>query len=197
MKLHNHTTKIAIFASGSGSNAEAIISYFNAGPDSRAEVALVVTNRPDAGVIGRAHRLDVPVTVLTRSELADPDFMLPLMDRYSIDIVVLAGFLMMIPPFLIHRYEGRIVNIHPSLLPRHGGKGMYGRRVHEAVIAAGDTVTGITIHQVSERYDEGAILFQATVPVHPGDTPADVEARVHTLEHHNYPRIIATLLPDS
>lgn len=193
MKTTSDKTKIAIFASGSGSNAEAIIRYFNFSADAPGQVALVVTNRADAGVVERAGRLGVAVVTLTRSELNDAAVMLPLMERHGIEIIALAGFLMMIPLFLIERYEGRMVNIHPSLLPKYGGKGMYGHHVHEAVVAARETETGITIHLVSERYDEGAILLQARVGLSPTDTPADVAAKVHTLEHHHYPRLLASL----
>lgn len=193
MKTTSDKTRIAVFASGNGSNAEAIIRHFNFSPDAPGKVALVVTNRPDAGVVERARRLGVDVATLTRSELNDPAVMLPIMERNGIEIVALAGFLMMIPAFLIERYEGKIVNIHPSLLPKYGGKGMYGRHVHEAVVAARETETGITIHLVSERYDEGAILLQARVALSPTDTPADVAAKVHALEHHHYPRLLASL----
>lgn len=183
---------IAIFASGNGSNAENIIRYFNQGDGrgSGLRVTLVVASRPDAYVIERARGLDVPVEVVTRPQLNDPAILLPLLDRYHIDIIVLAGFLLMLPKYLLHRYPGRIVNIHPSLLPRHGGKGMYGANVHRAVKEAGDTVTGITIHLVSEEYDKGEIIFQATVEVAPDDTPEDIERKIHHLERLHFPRVI-------
>lgn len=183
---------IAIFASGNGSNAENIIRYFNQGDGrgSGLRVTLVVASRPDAYVIERARGLDVPVEVVTRPQLNDPDILLPLLDRYHIDIIVLAGFLLMLPQYLLHRYPGRIVNIHPSLLPRHGGKGMYGANVHRAVKEAGDTVTGITIHLVSEEYDKGEIIFQTTVEVAPDDTPEDIERKIHHLERLHFPRVI-------
>lgn len=183
---------IAIFASGNGSNAENIIRYFNQGDGrgSGLRVTLVVASRPDAYVIERARGLDVPVEVVTRPQLNDPAILLPLLDRYHIDIIVLAGFLLMLPQYLLHRYPGRIVNIHPSLLPRHGGKGMYGANVHRAVKEAGDTVTGITIHLVSEEYDKGEIIFQTTVEVAPDDTPEDIERKIHHLERLHFPRVI-------
>lgn len=183
---------IAIFASGNGSNAENIIRYFNQGDGrgSGLRVTLVVASRPDAYVIERASGLDVPVEVVTRHQLNDPAILLPLLDRYHIDIIVLAGFLLMLPQYLLHRYPGRIVNIHPSLLPRHGGKGMYGANVHRAVKEAGDTVTGITIHLVSEEYDKGEIIFQTTVEVAPDDTPEDIERKIHHLERLHFPRVI-------
>lgn len=183
---------IAIFASGNGSNAENIIRYFNQGEGrgSGLRVTLVVASRPDAYVIERARGLDVPVEVVTRPHLNDPAVLLPILDRYHIDIIVLAGFLLMLPQYLLHRYPERIVNIHPSLLPRHGGKGMYGANVHRAVKEAGDTVTGITIHLVSEEYDKGEIIFQTTVEVAPDDTPEDIERKIHRLERIHFPRVI-------
>lgn len=185
--------RLAVFASGEGSNAENIIRHCREA-DPRAEVALVVCNRAGAGVIRRAEALGVECALISRDDLQNPVRMGELLDARGIDAIVLAGFLLMIPPFLIHRYPGRIINIHPSLLPRHGGKGMYGRHVHEAVIAAGDTVSGITVHLVSEACDEGHILFQASVAVEPGDTAADVERKIHALEAAHYPRVIIETL---
>lgn len=179
---------IAVFASGSGSNAENIINYFNG--TRSATVSVVVTNRSDAQVIGRAARLGVPVEVVSREQLADRGCIMGIMDRYSVDVVVLAGFLLMIPGYLIERYRGRMVNIHPSLLPKYGGKGMYGRHVHEAVVAAGERVTGITVHLVDEEYDRGMIIFQAETPVAPGDTPDEVEMKVRGLEAQHFARVI-------
>ncbi len=155
----------------------------------------MVCNRPDAAVLTRAAALGVPVELLGRQEICNREVMDAVFDRYGIDMVVLAGFLLMVPDFVIARFRGRIVNIHPSLLPRFGGKGMYGRRVHEAVVAAGERVSGITVHMVSERYDEGRILFQASVEVLPTDTAADVERKVHELEYRHYPEVIERLLP--
>ena len=185
--------KLAIFASGSGSNAENIITRFRQ-QDVDAEVALIITNRYDAGVIERAHRLKVPCMVLPASLLRAPDYMLKLLDDNDVDLIVLAGYLLMVPSFLVERYQGRIVNIHPSLLPRHGGKGMYGHHVHEAVIASGDTESGITVHKVSEVCDGGEIVFQARVAVEPGDTAADVERKVRELEIRHFPDVVASLL---
>lgn len=181
--------KIAIFASGQGSNAESIIRYFRT-VDHRAEVALVVTNRADAPVINRAANLGVDSVVVSRNELTDGTVLTLLEDR-AVDLVVLAGFLLMIPLQLIERYRGHIINIHPSLLPKFGGKGMYGDRVHEAVVAAGERQTGITIHHVNEHYDDGAIIFQATVDLDPTDTPADVARKVRQLELTHFAPIIA------
>lgn len=181
--------RIAIFASGNGSNAENIIRHFQAAPRG-GEVALVVCNKAEAGVIGRASRLNVPVEVLTGAEIRDPERMLPILERYAVDVIVLAGFLLMIPSFLIERYHERIVNIHPSLLPKFGGKGMYGRHVHEAVVAAGEKETGITVHFVSDKCDEGRVISQISVSLTPDDTSESVEEKIHQLERLHFPRII-------
>lgn len=182
--------RVAIFASGNGTNAENITRYFQSSvPDG--EIALVISNNPEAEVIRRSMDLGVDTVVMSRQEINDPAQMLGLLEKYSIDIIVLAGFLLRIPPFLTQRYPDRIVNIHPALLPGYGGKGMYGHHVHEAVVAAGEKETGITIHYVNENYDEGRIIFQAKTPVAPDDTPADVESKVHVLEKEHFPRVIA------
>lgn len=181
--------RIAIFASGNGTNAENLIRYFNDGRHG-AEVVLVVCNRQDAPVIEKAERLGVEACFMTRAGINDPDKMLVLLGRRSVDIIVLAGFLLMVPPFLIEHYRDRIVNIHPSLLPKYGGKGMYGANVHKAVVEAGEKETGITIHFVSENYDEGRIIFQARTTVEPADTPSDVERKIHQLEHEHYARVV-------
>lgn len=186
--------RIAVLASGNGSNAEELIRYFNHGEGSAvAEVALVVCNRKEAKVFERAGRLDVPAIYVPKSIFNDEAYLTGLLSDYNIDFIVLAGFLLMIPDFLIHLYPNRIVNIHPSLLPKYGGKGMFGDIVHESVVAAGDRESGITIHYVSEECDGGAIIFQASVSVTPEDTPADVATKVHSLEYLHYPRVIATL----
>lgn len=185
--------RIAIFASGNGSNAENIIRYFQANPG-LGEVVLVVCNRPGAGVIERAARLGVDTRVMSRAEINDPSVMLPLMESHAVGFIVLAGFLLMVPSFLTERYHGRMLNIHPSLLPKFGGKGMYGHYVHEAVVAAGETETGITIHLVSDECDGGRVVFQASVPVGPDDTPSDVEAKVHELERIHFPRVVGECL---
>lgn len=181
--------RIAIFASGSGSNAENIIRHFASRPQS-GSVEVIVCNRPGAAVIDRASRLNVPVEMITADDMNTPRRMIEMLDRYGINMIVLAGFLMMIPPYLTKKYEGRMLNIHPSLLPAYGGKGMYGRRIHEAVIAAGETRSGITIHTVSEICDGGEIIFQALLDIAPNDTPSTLEARIHDLERLHFPRII-------
>lgn len=195
MKMIEDKLKIAVFASGNGSNAENIIRFFRE-KGSGGEVVLVVCNRREAGVVGRAAALGVDVAILSRDELADSERVLAMFDARGVNCVVLAGFLLMVPPYLISRYEGRMVNIHPSLLPKFGGKGMYGHHVHEAVVAAGECETGITVHLVSEEYDKGQILFQARVAVAPGDTAADVERKVRELEMRFFPGVIARLGSD-
>lgn len=187
--------RIAIFASGNGSNAENVINYFQQ-HRCGGEVALVICNKPDAEVLRRAERLCVDAKVMSRAEINDYDKLMSLLDGYGVDVIVLAGFLLMVPGFLIERYKHRIVNIHPSLLPKYGGKGMYGRHIHEAVVAAGEKETGITVHFVSEGCDEGEVIFQASVPVAASDTPDDVEAKVHGLERLHFPRVIREALID-
>ncbi|MDE7025367.1 MAG: phosphoribosylglycinamide formyltransferase [Paramuribaculum sp.] len=187
------THRIAIFASGNGSNAENIIRHFNH-HRRNARVALIITNRPEAGVVERARQLGVPVKTLTRTEIHNPEIMLSLMKEHDISMIVLAGFLLMIPEFLIDNYPGRIINIHPSLLPKFGGKGMYGIHVHRAVAEARETVTGITIHTVSAQYDQGTILFQAQTDVRPTDTPEEIETKIHNLERQHFPQVIEQLL---
>lgn len=182
--------RIAIFASGSGTNALNIINYFNGNAGNGAEVALVVCNRKDAGIVSKAETVGVPVLVMPRNDINDEQLMLSVLEQYKVDIIALAGFLLMVPSFIIERYEGKIVNIHPSLLPKFGGKGMFGSNVHHAVVESGEKETGITIHYVSEHCDGGQIIFQAKVAVTPDDTPETVEAKVHTLEYEHYPRII-------
>ncbi len=182
-------TNIAIFASGSGTNAEAIMNHFS--DSSCGRVALLLSNREDAYALRRAERFGVPTAVFSRDEFQDPNGKVAsLLGEYHIDFIVLAGFLWLVPRYLTETYAGRIVNIHPALLPKFGGKGMYGAHVHEAVVAAGEKESGITIHWVNERYDSGDILFQATVPVDADDTPDTLAAKIHVLEHRHFPAVI-------
>lgn len=183
---------IAIFASGSGTNAENIIRYFGASEFAR--VGLVLSNKRDAFVLERAHALGVPCEVFLRPEWENPENLLSILRRYEIDFIVLAGFLLRVPDPILHAYPHKIINIHPALLPKFGGKGMYGDRVHEAVVAAGEKETGITIHYINEHYDEGDVIFQATCPVLPEDTPADVAKKVHALEYKYFPGVIERLI---
>ncbi len=182
---------IAIFVSGSGSNCENIIRYFQ-GSDS-ITTALVVSNRSDAYALERAKRLGVPSVVVPKAQLNDPAIILPLLQEYGIEFIVLAGFLPMVPDFLIDAFPRSIVNIHPALLPRHGGKGMWGHHVHEAVKAAGDTETGITIHYVTPVCDGGEIIAQFSTPVAPDDTPETIADKVHILEMAHFPKVLEQL----
>lgn len=187
--------RIAIFASGNGTNAENIIRYFQAEENSAdAEIVLVVSNKADAKVISRAEALGVPAIHVPRKDFNNEEFMSALLRENDIDFIVLAGFLLMIPDFMLKLYPDKIINIHPSLLPKYGGKGMYGDHVHEAVVAAGERESGITIHLVDEHCDGGHIVFQAVVPVNPTDTPDDVASKVHALEYAHFPRVIAEYL---
>lgn len=184
--------KIAIFASGSGSNAENIIRYFQ--KSDSVEVSLVLSNKSDAYVLERAHRLKVPCNVFPKEEWISGDEILAILQEYRIDFIVLAGFLVRVPDLILHAYPDKIINIHPALLPKFGGKGMYGDRVHEAVVAAGEKESGITIHYINENYDEGNTIFQATCPVLPNDTPDDVAEKVHALEYEHFPKIIELII---
>jgi phosphoribosylglycinamide formyltransferase-1 len=179
---------IAIFASGSGSNAQNIAEYFE--KSENVNVSVILTNNPTAGVISRAHKLNIPILVFTRKHFSKTDFVVQFLQQQKIDMVVLAGFLWLVPNSLVNAYKGKMINIHPALLPKHGGKGMYGHHVHEAVVAEGDTESGITIHYVNEVYDSGDIIFQAKCPVTSSDSPDDVAEKVHALEYKHFPRII-------
>ncbi|MFR2069724.1 MAG: phosphoribosylglycinamide formyltransferase [Bacteroides nordii] len=183
---------IAIFASGSGTNAENIIRYLQENDFIR--VALVLSNRSDAYVLERVNRLKVPSKVFLKDDWISGEQILALLREYNIDFIVLAGFLVRVPEVLLHAYPDKIINIHPALLPKFGGKGMYGDRVHEAVVAAGEKESGITIHYINEHYDEGNTIFQAKCPVLPEDSPADVAKKVHSLEYEYYPQVIEKLL---
>ncbi len=181
-------TKIGILASGSGTNAEKIINYFS--ESSVARVALLISDNPDAYALVRASRQGVPTAVFTRPEFAGGDKPLAALRDAGVDYIVLAGFLRLVPEKIIKAYPGRIVNIHPALLPKYGGRGMYGERVHRAVIEAGEKESGITIHKVNEHYDEGAIIAQYRVEVSPGDTPDTLAQKIHAFEHKYFPAVI-------
>lgn len=182
---------IAIFASGSGSNAENIIQYFSENKLFRFPV--ILSNKPDAFVHERAKKLNIPSFTFSRNEFLDGEPVLRFLEQWQIDAIVLAGFLLRIPECLIHSYPDRIINIHPALLPKFGGKGMYGHYVHEAVKAAGENESGITVHYVNHRYDEGNIIFQAKCQLTPEDTPDSIAEKVHQLEYLYFPRIIEQL----
>jgi phosphoribosylglycinamide formyltransferase 1 len=181
-------SRIAIFASGSGTNAEAIINYFL--QHQSISVAAVFCNNPKAFVIERARRQDIPVFIFDRQELYDTKTILDLLTENQITHIVLAGFLWIMPAYLIRSFPGRIINIHPALLPKYGGKGMYGMRIHELVKKSGDRETGITIHEVNEAYDEGRVIFKSRCKVDSNDSPEEIADKVHSLEHVYYPQVI-------
>jgi len=184
--------RIAILASGSGSNAENIFNYFSQRED--IQINLIISNKAEAYVLQRAKRLGIPSLFMSKPELGDTDSVLSVFRKYSIDFVVLAGYLLRIPDGLIKTYPNRIINIHPALLPKFGGKGMYGEKVHRTVVESGERESGITIHYVNENYDEGSIVFQAKCPVLEEDTPDEVAKRVHELEYKHYPSVIDQII---
>lgn len=183
---------IAIFASGSGTNAENIIRYFE--KSDFIEVALVLSNRKDAFVLERARQFNIPYYIFSKEEWAEGDCILPVLAQHRISLIVLAGFLLKISVPFLRAYPNRIINIHPALLPKFGGKGMYGDKVHQAVLDSGDQQSGITIHYINERYDEGDIIFQSSCSVSSNDTVEKVAAKVHELEYRHYPLIIEQVL---
>lgn len=184
--------RIAIFASGSGSNAQKIMEHFKYSDD--AEVALVLSNNPDAYVLQRADNFEIPSHVFDRHDFYQTDEVVYLLKRLEIDLVVLAGFLWLIPQNLLNAFPNKIINIHPSLLPKHGGKGMYGDRVHNAVLQAGDDEHGITIHFVNENFDEGEVIYQGRFKVEKGDTLEILKFNGQQLEHLHYPKVIENLI---
>ncbi|MBN2744208.1 MAG: phosphoribosylglycinamide formyltransferase [Marinilabiliaceae bacterium] len=184
--------KIVIFASGSGTNAENLVRFFEGRED--VKVACIMSNNPNAYVLQRAHQLGVPSRVFNRQEFSGSDVVLNYLKELSVDLIVLAGFLWLVPPAIVAAYPKRILNIHPALLPKYGGKGMYGDRVHEAVVANGDAETGITIHYVDDHYDEGDVVFQARCSVMPGDDAAAVAHKIHQLEYAHFPVVVDAVL---
>jgi len=184
--------KIAVFASGSGSNAQKIIEYFS--NNDTGEVALVLSNSKDAYVLERAKSYDIPTLVFSKQALYETNEIINILQEHNIDIIVLAGFLLLIPVHLIRAFPDKIINIHPALLPKYGGKGMYGLHVHKAVLDNNEKKSGITIHYVNEEYDKGEIIFQATCTVLPDDTPESLANRIHALEHEHYPYIVEQVL---
>ena len=185
---------IALFASGSGSNVENIVQYFS--NNNELVFPIIISNRSDAFVHERAKNLMIPSYTFKKSDFENGE-VLKLLQEKAIDFIVLAGFLLKIPENLLKAYPNRIINIHPALLPKFGGKGMYGSHVHEAVVASGEKESGITIHYVNENYDEGRIIFQARCPVLPTDTPDDVAAKVHALEYKFFPTVIEKVLQEA
>ena len=183
--------KIVIFASGSGSNAENIIVHFK--NNGKADVVAVLTNNPKAKVIERAENHGVPAVVFNKEELVEGTVSRKVAELQP-DLIVLAGFLLMFPKEIIENYPDKVINIHPALLPKYGGKGMYGMKVHQAVLDNKDKETGITIHYVNEKYDEGAIIFQATTPIGNSTTPEEIAEKVHELEYKHFPEVIEKII---
>jgi len=183
--------RIVIFASGSGSNAENIILHFK--NKSQGNVIAVLSNNPHAKVLERAENQNVPTVIFNKKELSDGTILRKIKELQP-DLIVLAGFLLMFPAAIIEQYPDKIINVHPALLPKYGGKGMYGMKVHQAVLENKDKETGISIHFVNEHYDEGAIIFQATVNIEDCHTPEEIANKVHELEHKHFPEVIEKLL---
>jgi phosphoribosylglycinamide formyltransferase-1 len=181
-------TNIAIFLSGSGSNARKIIEYFKDHPS--VSVSLLVSNKPDLGAKTIAEENNISLLSISKSILYDEELFLKSLSDYDIDFIVLAGFLLLVPSYLVKHFEKKVVNIHPALLPKYGGKGMYGHHVHEAVKAAGETESGITIHFCNAHYDEGDIIFQTKTDLAADDTPQDIARKVLALEHANFAKVI-------
>ncbi len=186
--------RIALFASGAGSNVVNITEHFK--DNEQVQVALVLTNNPKAGVIEKCAALDIPLLYLSKKGFSEAQTLLQLLQGFSLDLIVLAGFLLKIPEQLVQNYPQKIINIHPALLPNYGGKGMYGIHVHRAVKKAGETESGISIHYVNEHYDQGALIFQAKTNLLPTDTPEEIAKKVQALEAIHFPKTIETLLND-
>ena len=185
--------QIAIFASGAGSNAKKIIEYFHEKRNTAARVALILSNKPDAGILKIADEYGIPAIVIDKEKFLQGNAYIGELQSEKIDFIVLAGFLWKVPDSLIREFHGKMINIHPALLPKYGGKGMYGRFVHEAVISNREKESGITIHYVDEVYDHGQIILQATCPVDENDTPESLAKKVQVLEHKHFPAAVALL----
>ncbi|HXL55664.1 MAG TPA: phosphoribosylglycinamide formyltransferase, partial [Chitinophagaceae bacterium] len=190
--VKNTKHRIAIFASGAGSNAKKIIEYFRS--SNKITVALIVCNKPDAGVLKIAEEHQIPAILIEKKKFFEGNHYIDELKNAGITFIVLAGFLWKLPAALIKAYQNKIINIHPALLPGYGGKGMYGRYVHEAVINAAEKESGITIHYVDEHYDHGQHIFQVTCHVFPGDTPEKLAQRIHLLEYEYYPKVIEEVI---
>jgi phosphoribosylglycinamide formyltransferase-1 len=185
-------TRIAIFASGSGSNAQKILEHFKY--HEQGEVVIILTNNPQAYVLQRADNFEIPSHVFTRQEFYQTDDVVKLLKSMEVDLIVLAGFLWLVPVSLLKAFPNQIINIHPALLPKYGGKGMYGDNVHKAVLANGETESGITIHFVNEHFDEGETIHQAKFKIEPGDTLDSIKLKGQQLEHQHFPKVIEGLL---
>ena len=184
--------RIAIFASGSGSNAQKIMEHFKRNAD--AEVVLILTNNPHAYVLQRADNFEIPSHIFTRHEFYDTDDVISLLKNLQVDIIVLAGFLWLVPKSLLAAFPNKIINLHPALLPKFGGKGMYGDNVHKAVLEAGEEESGITIHFVNAEFDEGEVIHQSRFKIEPGDNLEMVKFKGQQLEHQHFPKVIENLL---
>ena len=184
--------RIAIFASGSGSNAQKIMEHFKRNAD--AEVVLILTNNPQAYVLQRADNFEIPSHIFTRHEFYETDDVISLLKNLQVDIIVLAGFLWLVPPTLLNAFPNKIINLHPALLPKFGGKGMYGDNVHKAILAAGEEESGITIHFASAEFDEGEIIHQSRFKIEPGDNLEMLKFKGQQLEHQHFPKVIEGLL---
>ena len=187
-------TNIAIFVSGGGTNCENLIRYFR--DSQKVNCALVVSNKADAYALVRAERLGVPSRVVSREQLKDSAVVMPILQEFNIDFIVLAGFLPLIPDYLLDAYPRRIINIHPALLPKYGGKGMWGHHVHEAVKAAGETETGMTVHWVTPVCDSGEIIAQFSTPLLPTDTADDIAEKEHQLEMQHFPHVVEQVIDE-
>lgn len=191
-KENAKTSKIVIFASGSGTNAENIIKFFQ--KTRNVEVTAVLSNRRSAGALKRAHDLNVKALLFDKDALYNSHEVLNILKDMDPDLIVLAGFLWLFPTNIIKAFPNKIINIHPALLPKYGGKGMYGSKVHESVIDAKEKESGITIHYVNEKYDEGQTIFQATTPISENDTAETLAEKIHGLEYRHFPEVIQQLL---
>ena len=190
--MKKEKVNVAVFVSGGGTNCENLIRYFQ--HSETVNIALVVSNKADAYALVRAERFDIPTTVVPKAELNNPDVMMPLMQRYDIQFIVLAGFLPLVPDYLIDAYPRRIINLHPALLPKFGGKGMWGHHVHEAVKAAGETETGMTVHYVTPVCDGGEIIAQYRTALSPNDSVNDIAEKEHQLEMEFFPKVVEEVL---
>jgi phosphoribosylglycinamide formyltransferase-1 len=186
--MHNLT----IFASGGGSNALKIIEKFKHDPT--VNISRIVSNNPKAGVLNHGEKHGIDITIISKKDFKDPDNLISILKGDGTTWVILAGFIWLIPPVLIQAFQGRIINLHPALLPKFGGKGMFGHHVHDAVSKANEKETGITIHKVNENYDEGSIIFQSSFRLTPKDNPKTIEQNIHKLEHEHFPEVIGLLL---
>jgi len=184
--------RIAIFASGSGSNAQKIMEHFKRSAD--AEVVLILTNNPQAYVLQRADNFEIPSHIFSRQEFYETDDVIRILKNLQVDLIVLAGFLWLVPQSLLNAFPNKIINLHPALLPKYGGKGMYGDNVHKAVLANNEEESGITIHFVNDKFDEGEIIHQSKFRIEPGDNLEMVKFKGQQLEHQHFPKVIETLL---